>query len=140
MRRRALLATLLLAHAPHAWAQGADEVVVIVHKDNALALGVDFAQRVYLGQVKSWPDGSLVLPFDLPETQPVREQFNRQRLQRSVSAVKALWSQLIFTGRGHPPKVLPSEAEMLRMVGLNPHAIGYLRRSQLGAGVRVLGE
>lgn len=140
MQRRSLLAGLVLARALPGAAQGDDEIVAIAHRDNLAGVGMDFAQRAYLGQIKSWPDGSPLLPFDLPESHPVREQFARERLQRSVSAVKALWSQLIFTGRGQPPKLLTSEAEMLRIVNQNRHALGYVRRSQLGTGVRVLGE
>jgi ABC-type phosphate transport system substrate-binding protein len=125
------------ALAQHARA-APEDFAVIMNKDNPNTVDLAFVQRVYLGAVRNWPDGSPVLPFDQPEPSEVREAFSQGLLQRGVSTVKALWAQNIFTGRGYPPKVLPNDAEVRRIVAANRHALGYIRRNQLDDTVKAV--
>ena len=116
----------------------ADDIVVIVNKDNPNQIDRDFVVRVYTGAMKGWPDGSPVFALDLPEDTPERQLFCATVLGKSVANVRAIWSQNIFTGRGLPPKVTTLDAEMKSIVANNRHAIGYIRASQADASVRII--
>ena len=118
----------------------ADDIVIIVNRDNVNAINIAFVQRVYLGTLKGWPDGSPVLVLDQPEGSDARETFCTTVLRKSVTNVKAIWSQNIFTGKGLPPKVTTPDEAIKQAVAANVGAIGYIRASQLDATVKAIGR
>lgn len=116
----------------------AEGVVVIVNKDNPNPVDIAVVVRLYTGAIKGWADGSPAFPLDLPEDAEARDAFSSQVLGKSRAQLKAIWSQNIFTGKGLPPRVVPSDAEMKRIVASNRHAIGYIRASQLDDSVKAV--
>ncbi len=134
MRRRGLIG--VLAALPMSARADDEPVVAVIHKDNPNAVDLALVRRAFVGLVKAWPDGSPLRPFDQPEDSEVRAQFCQQVLHKSLGTVKAIWAQNIFTGKGYPPKVLASDAEVRRVVAADRQALGYLRRSQLDDSVR----
>ena len=118
----------------------ADEIVIIVNKDNTNIVDSDFVVRVYIGRIKGWPDGTPVLVLDQPEDSSAREVFCTSVLHKSVSNVKAIWSQNIFTGKALPPRIESPDTAVKLAVAANRQAIGYIRTSQIDATVRVLGR
>lgn len=136
-RRRAMQAALcLVLAAPPALA--ADEIAIIVHKDNPAVIDTAYVTRIYTGLLKGWPDGSPVFPLDQSDDAPARRVFYARLVGKSPAAMKAIWSQNIFTGKGLPPKVASPDAEMMRIVSTNRNAIGYMLASQVDASVRVI--
>ena len=129
---------LLCLMAAGGMAHAADEIVVIVHKDNPHAFDRGFVQRIYTGAGKAWPDGSPVFPLDQDPGGEVREAFCQDWLGRSSAAVGAIWAQNIFTGKALPPKIVAPDEQMKRIVATNRNAIGYIRRSALDDSVRAL--
>lgn len=115
----------------------ADDIVVIVHKDNVQAINLNYVQQLYVGAVRGWPDGTPAFVLDQPDGSPGRELFSSSVLQRSPANVRAIWAQNIFTGRGLPPNVAADE-QMRRIVAGNRNAIGYIRASEVDASVRVI--
>ena len=69
-----------------------------------------------------------------------RKLFYSAVLGKSNAAMRAIWSQNIFTGKGMPPKVTAEDGEMKRIVAANRNAIGYIRASQIDKTVRVVGR
>lgn len=136
LRRRLLAACLACA----ALAARADEVVVIVHKDNPNPVSPDLVMRIYTGAIKGWPDGNPVMAFDQAEDAQARELFCSLVLRRSPANIKAIWSQNIFTGKGLPPKIAAPDAAMKRAVATNRNAIGYILSSQLDDSVKAIGR
>jgi ABC-type phosphate transport system substrate-binding protein len=137
-RRRWFIASLSVALlGPATPPARADDVLVIINKDNPNAVNAEFVTRVYTGALKGWPDGNAVMVFDQSDETEVRELFCASVLRRSLANVKAIWSQNIFTGKGMPPKVAAPDAAMKRAVASNRYAIGYIRASQLDDTVKV---
>jgi len=133
--RCALIAVLVAGgHA----ATAADDIVVIVNKDNPHAVDRAFVMRVYTGVSKAWPDGSPVFPLDQDLGGDVRDAFCQEWLGRSQAAVGAIWAQNIFTGKALPPKIVAPDERMKKIVATNRNAIGYVRRSALDDTVRPL--
>lgn len=136
-RRWAMQAALCLVLAvPPVLA--ADEIAIIVHKDNPAVIDTAYVTRIYTGLLKGWPDGSPVFPLDQSDDAPARRVFYARLVGKSPAAMKAIWSQNIFTGKGLPPKVASPDAEMMRIVSTNRNAIGYMLASQVDASVRVI--
>jgi ABC-type phosphate transport system substrate-binding protein len=126
---------MVLGAAAHA-----DDVVVIVHKDNPSQIDAAYVAQIYTGTLKGWPDGTPVFALDQMEDTPARKQFYTQIVGKSAAAMKAIWSQNIFAGKGLPPKVASPDAEMKRLVATNRNAIGYVLATQVDASVRVIGK
>lgn len=126
---------MVLGAAAHA-----DDVVVIVHKDNTSQIDAAYVAQIYTGTLKGWPDGTPVFALDQLEDTPARRQFYTQIVGKSAAAMKAIWSQNIFAGKGLPPKVASPDAEMKRLVATNRNAIGYVLATQVDASVRVIGK
>ena len=139
LRRPVTQALLALLLAGSAGAR-ADDIVIIVNRDNRNVVDTAFVQRAYVGTIKGWPDGTPVTALDQPEGSDAREQFCTSVLKRSVANLKAIWSQNIFTGKGLPPKITSPDQAIKQAVALNVGAIGYIHASQLDATVKALGR
>jgi ABC-type phosphate transport system substrate-binding protein len=81
---------------------------------------------IFLRKSLSWGDGSAIAPVDQSTTSPVRESFSKDVHGESVLAVQAYWMRQISAGRGRPPSVKASDAEVLRFVAETPGGIGYV--------------
>ena len=55
-----------------------------------------------------------------------------------AAQVKAIWSKILFTGRGVPPKQLLDSAAVKKAVAANPKAVGYIEKSAVDASVKVV--
>jgi ABC-type phosphate transport system substrate-binding protein len=118
----------------------AGEFAVIVNIANPSAVAKIDVERIYTGEKKRWDDGTEITAADLPENNAVRVAFCTEILHKTQANFKALWSRLIFTGRGLPPKALASDDEVKRFVSGHPGAIGYIRASAVDASVKVVVE
>lgn len=117
------------------------EVVVVVNPANPIGQ-LDRAEVVelYMGRRTDFPNGRIALPIDLPPDSPLRAAFYRALVDKTDSQVNAYWARLLFTGRATPPRVLPDTECMLRTVGENIDAIGYLDETEVDSRVKVVFE
>jgi ABC-type phosphate transport system substrate-binding protein len=129
----AIMALSLLATV----ARGAD-FAVIVNKDNASPVDKATVAAIYSGDLKSWKDGSPVMAIDLPESNPIRASFSTEVLGKSVANVKALWAQMIFSGKALPPKQVASDDDVKKLVSANKGAIGYIKQSSVDDSVKAV--
>lgn len=113
---------------------------VIVHPGNGNAMNEDDITRIFLGKKKTYPDGSEAIPVDQAEGSAERTNFVTTVLKKNDQQIKAYWAQLLFTGKGTPPKEVGSAADVKKLVGQNPALIGYIDSSQVDATVKVVFE
>lgn len=132
---RRLLLVLAMGAAAPVWA---DDIVVIVNKDNTHPVDLSVVRSIYIGALGGWPDGSRVFALDQPANSDAREQFCANVMHKSCATLRVIWSQNIFTGKGLPPKVVDSDGVVKRMVAADAHAIGYIHVSQVDASVKVV--
>jgi ABC-type phosphate transport system substrate-binding protein len=116
------------------------EVAVIVHPSNAASLEQAEIARLFIGRGATFNDGSKATAFNLAEAAPARAEFDMKVLNKSSSQMKAFWSKLVFTGKGTPPKELPTDAEMKAAVAADPTAIGYVDAASVDASVKVVAK
>jgi hypothetical protein len=148
MRVPALLALVALVFAGWCLAGGvarADSPApatyyrVIINPQNPLvSMERELASQIFLKKVVTWGHGGVIRPVDLAIDSPVRRKFSQEVLGRSVAAVRSYWLQIIFAGRGVPPPVLASDAEVIGYVLREPGAIGYVSNRADLRGARLL--
>jgi hypothetical protein len=106
--------------------------VVVVMGTGAAPLSKDLLADIYLGR------NTTLKPLDLPESNELRDAFYKKATDRDAAQVKAVWSRIIFTGQGKPPKELPNAAEVKKAVAADPKMVGYMDKSDLDASVKVV--
>jgi len=126
-----------MAVALLATAARAGDFAVIVNKENTSPVDKETVAKIYTGELKSWKDGGPVVAIDLPENNPVRASFSTEVLGKAVGNVKALWAQMIFSGKALPPKQVASDEDVKKLVSANKGAIGYVKQSSVDDSVRV---
>src|ERR1700712_581707 len=122
-RSAALAGALLVASLAHA---------DVVMAPGAAALSKDQVASVYLGRSPEFK------PVDLADGTPTRDAFYKKATERDAAQVKAVWSRIVFTGKGHPPKELPDAAAVKKAVAHDPKAVGYIDKSAVDASVKVV--
>ncbi len=128
------LAALLL----FPFASRADEVVVIGAQNPPVYLTPSQIRDVFLGRTSSFPDGSIAVPVDQPESSPLREAFYLKVTNRSAAQARAHWAKLYFTGRGVPPREGASSDDVKKILHSTQGAIGYIDSSALDDSLRVI--
>ena len=111
-------------------------VVAIVNKANTAADKATIG-KLYTGEAKSWSDGSSAKLYDL-SAEAERESFCQAYTGKSAGAIKSTWAQAVFSGRGVPPKVLDSDADVKSEVAKDKNAVGYVNESSVDGSVRAV--
>jgi ABC-type phosphate transport system substrate-binding protein len=99
---------------------------------NAAPITKDQLANIYLGRSFD------LKPVDLPEGSPLREQFYKKATDRDQSQIKAVWSRIVFTGKGQAPIILPDAAAVKKAVSTDPKAIGYIDKASVDGSVKVV--
>lgn len=132
-RSLCFVGTLLLA-----WPASAD-VVVIAHPDSPVpALTPEQVSDLYLGRLRSLPNGEPVTVIEHKHDSNVRERFFRQLNRMSLKQLNAYWARLQFSGQVLPPTSLSDGKEVLKAVRSNRLVIGYVDAAEVDGSVRIL--
>jgi ABC-type phosphate transport system substrate-binding protein len=116
----------------------ADVVAVVSPRNPLTTLSKNEAVDIFLGKANQFPGGGRAAPVDQAEGSAARDEFYTRFAGKSPPQLKAYWSKIIFTGRGQPPREAGGGAEVKKLVGANPDAIGYIERNQVDGSVKVL--
>ena len=116
----------------------ADIVAVVSSKSPIVTLTKNQVMDIFLGKRTRFPDGSSAIPIDQAEGSAARVEFYTRFADMSPAQVKAFWSKIIFTGRGQPPKTVPSSLEAKKLLIADPSTIGYIDQSLVDSTVRVV--
>jgi ABC-type phosphate transport system substrate-binding protein len=122
----ALILTVLLAANARA-----EDIVVIVNPA-AAPLSKEQIADIYLAR-----DSSRT-PIDQAAGSAIYAEFYKKATDHDAAQVKAIWSKILFTGRGVPPKQLLDSQAVKKAVAANPKAVGYIQKSAVDASVKVV--
>jgi ABC-type phosphate transport system substrate-binding protein len=114
------------------------EISIIVNKDNSSIISESEISRIFLGKIKNFPGGSLVVTVSQLRESSTADEFNLRVLKKSTSQLRSYWSKMIFTGQGSPPKEVQGDLEVIQLVSKNPNIIGYIDSSAVTSDVRVI--
>jgi ABC-type phosphate transport system substrate-binding protein len=128
---------LLLCSLMAGVANAAD--VVITHPANANStLPLSSVRAIFSMRLNTWPDGTQVTVFVLPDRHPAHARFSRTILKMLPYRLRREWDRLVFSGTGIAPIEVKDEAEMRRRVASTPGSIGYLDEGLVDENVRAL--
>ncbi|MFZ6819454.1 hypothetical protein [Undibacterium sp. Ji22W] len=125
----ALLTSMQLAQAEH--------VIVVSAKSAVGNLTKDQVADIYLGNAKEFPGGGQALPLLLANG-AVRTEFFDKILGKNEAQAKAIWSRLVFSGKGSAPREVADSAEIVKLIAANPNCIGIIEKSAVNASVKVV--
>jgi ABC-type phosphate transport system substrate-binding protein len=127
------LLCLACAAAPSAQA----DTAVIVNAGNNTPLDDEVIAKIFLRQVKTFPDGSVAAPVNQREG-ATSDEFRAKILKKNGSQFKAYWAQQLFTGGAKPVQEVEGDDAVLKFVAETPNAIGYVDASKVKGGVKVV--
>src|SRR3979490_2017962 len=104
----------------------AEDIVVIVNP-TAKPISKEQIADLYLGRTAG------LTPVDQTVGSAIYVEFYKKVTGRDVAQVKAIWSRILFTGRGLPPKQLPDSEAVKKAVAANPNTVGYIEKSAVDA-------
>jgi ABC-type phosphate transport system substrate-binding protein len=131
---KTLIGLALFASAQ--WAQ-AEHVVVVSSKSAVTSMTKEQVADIYLGNSKEFPGGGQALPL-LAAAGSVRTEFFEKVLGKNEAQAKAIWSRLVFSGKGSAPREVGDSAEILKLIGSNPNCIGIIEKSAVNSSVKVV--
>jgi ABC-type phosphate transport system substrate-binding protein len=108
----------------------AEEIVVIVNLA-AAPITKDQIADLYLGRTDAWT------PIDQAVASRIYVEFYKKVTGRDSAQIKAIWSQILFTNRGVPPKQLLDSTAVKKAVAANLKAVGYIEKSAVDASIKV---
>jgi ABC-type phosphate transport system substrate-binding protein len=112
-------------------------VAVIAHPSVADGATDKDIKKVFLGK-KTDLGGVAVTPVDQKEGLPVRKAFYEVFIGQAEDEVKAHRTEMVFTGKGTPPREVGDDAAVKALVASTPGAIGYIDEGKVDASVKVL--
>lgn len=136
--KRARWVTIGLALSLSCSAAVSNVVAVVSAQSSVMVLSQSEIVDIFLGNTRVLPNGEKAMPIDQAEGSATRDEFYAKFAGKSAAQMKAHWSRIIFTGRGHPPKEAALEGEAKKRIVDNPNAIGYLDLRMVDSSVRVL--
>lgn len=112
--------------------------VVVGRQSDVREVTIDTLRELYLRRRRVWPDGSGVVPVNLPADTPLRARFSKRVLGRQPVDLESYWNRRYFEGI-RPPLVLRTPEAVCAYLAVEPHAIGYMRLADVDrAACRVL--
>jgi len=114
---------------------------VAIIANNAASIGSidkDTVKSIYLGKLKSWPDGGSLEVVDQLAGSAVRKIFLKQVVGKKEIKFDSYWSRKAFSGKGTPPRGLENDAEVKAWVAKTKGSIGFVDSAVVDSSVKVL--
>jgi ABC-type phosphate transport system substrate-binding protein len=135
--KRMTLALILLITLICLPVQAANILVICSKQVVESELTVDDVQKIFLGKKAFWQNGAKIVPVILEE-QTIQPAFLKEYVKKTPSAFSAYWNQLLFTGKGIPPRIFENKKELVRFIAVTQGAIGYVPPETDVRNVKVL--
>ena len=115
------------------------EVSVIVHPDaNINTITPAYVANIFLGKIKTLPNGKIVIPIDQRRDSAARLAFYKKMANKNQNQLNAYWARQVFTGKGQPPSQVPDSESIKLLVSDNPSMMGYIDSKVLDKSVKVI--
>ena len=117
----------------------ASDIVLMTHADNTIeSLSRKQIVDIYMGRRTKLPNGDPVIPIDLPESDPIKTEYYRIMINRSLAEVNAYWSRLYFTGKASPPRVIDTVSDIKGLVSSDRKLLAYIPESMVDKDVKIV--
>jgi len=95
-------------------------------------------QRIFLGKTKKFPTGEQAVPINQDKDRAIRDKFYEMVCNKDPGQYRSYWSQLIFTGKGAPPKDAGDDAAVKELIAKNPNLITYIDEAKADNSVKIV--
>lgn len=113
-------------------------IAIIVHPDNHSEFDERLARQIFLGQVKSFPNGKEAQAYSPKDDETLINVFTNKVLRRNPHTMNAYWARMIFTAKATPPRELPDADAVKKVVSSSIHAISYINAEDADDSVRII--
>jgi ABC-type phosphate transport system substrate-binding protein len=129
----------LLSPIPSSAGGPAETIVVIANKAvNLSKISRDELRPIFQTKKDTWPDGTPVRVFNLPESSSVRQAFDGAVLGLDPDRAARYWVDRRIRGGERPPQTAPSASAMIKVVSNTAGGLGYVDAAALDATVKVV--
>lgn len=119
-------AAAMLMLAPVAAETTTEDVILVANgsvSDSSITR--QLAQDMFLGKKVTWSDGTAIVLATLSDGE-THDKFLRAVVGRTASQFSTYWKKLAFSGKAMEPKSFDTEEKLLKFVGENKGAVGYV--------------
>lgn len=115
------------------------EIAVIVSPNNTTeTITTIQAANIFLGKVKTMPNGKLIIPIDQSRKSKVRDSFYLKLVNKNPNQLNAYWARQVFTGKSQPPNQVEDDNEVKLLIADNPSMVGYISSDQVDSSIKVI--
>ena len=112
---------------------------IVTHPEvNETNVSVNVLRAIFSMRMRTWPDGSLIKVFVLPDNDDLHHLFAKEQLNVFPYQLRLAWDRLVFSGTGQAPISVSSNEEMMAKIASTPGAIGYLESTYINDAIHVL--
>lgn len=83
-------------------------------------------REIFFMRLSSWPDGSRIHVFVLPDDHLLHIRFTKEILGVYPFQLRSAWDRLVYSGTGVAPTTVETLEEMRMRVESTPGGIGYI--------------
>jgi hypothetical protein len=94
----------------------------------AAHLSRETLQEIFFMRLATWPGGSPIHVFVLPDNHPLHIRFSKEILGVYPFQLRSAWDRLIYSGTGLAPTLVETVEEMRKRLDATPGGIGYVDR------------
>ncbi|MEC4748798.1 hypothetical protein [Methylomicrobium sp. Wu6] len=124
LRRAVVLSAIMLF--PNMTLHADDSKVRLLDSSHSVKqLTTEMVREIFFMRLSSWPDGSPIHVFVLPDNHPLHIRFAKEILGVYPFQLRSAWDRLVFSGTGVSPTTVESEEEMRARIESTPGSIGY---------------
>lgn len=147
MRKASLIgvivgALLLFLQPLPSLAGGTSDVIVVIANKGVSVKSItrDDLRPIFQTKKDTWPDGTPAKPFNLPDSNAVRQGFDAAVLGLDPDRVARYWIDRKIRGGERPPQTAPSSGVLVKVIAKTPGAVGYVEVSAVDASVKVVAK
>ena len=134
-------AVLCLTPLPSSAGDSAEMIVVIANKSvGAAKVSRDDLRPIFQTKKDTWPDGPPTKPFNLPDSNKIRQGFDAAILGLDPDRVARYWIDRKIRGGERPPQSAPSSAVMVKVISKTAGGVGYVEAAAVDASVKVIAK
>jgi hypothetical protein len=132
------LSALVMPARGHGAQAGGTLSVIVGPSCRANDISLADLRRLFMGYAVTSRAGDKLLPFNHPPKHPTRERFDQLVLNMSPEQMGQYWVAERIRGHLRPPRGVPSEGLLVKVVAKIEGAISYLPTEAVPSGLKVL--
>jgi hypothetical protein len=136
---RRLIHFLLALASLASFAARAEDIVVVVNAGSGVeSLSRDDVINIFLGGLRRLSPEVAAQPVDLPRGDPMREEFYRRLVGKTLPEINAHWSRLVWSEKTRPPVQAGSVEGAQAMAAESADVITYLERGKVDGRLKTV--